>query len=81
MAGEFGVVVYVEYVGIGKISVCRWGTKHGDHECGGSGKLWKVKWWSSEVGMRRNGGSGDLEAVMVIRIFFAIIDREWAENG
>jgi hypothetical protein len=33
--------------------------------CGGSGKLWKVKWRSSEVGTRRNGGSGDLEAVMV----------------
>jgi hypothetical protein len=64
-AGEFGVVVFVEYVGVGKVSVCSWGTNHGDHGCGGCGKLWKVKWRSSEVGMRRNGGGGDLEAVMV----------------
>ncbi len=67
--GEFGVVVFVEYIGIGKVSVCSQVTNHGDHECGGSGKLWKVKWRSSEVGTRRNGGSGDLEAVMVSHFF------------
>ncbi len=42
-AGEFGVVVFVEYVGIGKVSVCSRGMNHGDHGCGGSGKLLKVK--------------------------------------
>ena len=42
--GEFGVVFFVEYVGIGKVSVCSRGMSHGDHGCGGSGKLWKVKW-------------------------------------
>jgi len=42
LACEFGVVVFVEYVGIGKVSVCSRGTSHGDHGCGGSGKLWKV---------------------------------------
>jgi hypothetical protein len=80
-AGEFGVVVFVEFVGIGKVSVCSRGTNHGDHGCGGRGKLWKVKWWSSEVGMRRNGGSGDLEVVMVSRICFVIIGQERAKNG
>ncbi len=79
-AGEFGVVVFVDYVGIGKVSVCRRGMSHGDHGYGGSGKLWKVKWRSSEVGTRRNGGSGDLEVVMVSRFFFVMIGLEWAKN-
>jgi hypothetical protein len=60
-------VVFVEFVGIGKVSVCSRGMSHGDHGCGGSGKLWKVKWRRSEVATRRNGGSSDLEAVMVRR--------------
>ncbi len=69
-ASEFGVVVFVEYVEIGKVSVCSRGRSHGDHGCGGSGKLWKIKWRSSEVGTQRNGGSGDLKAVMISRFFF-----------
>ncbi len=68
-AGEFGVVVFVEYVGISNVSVCSRGTNHGNHVCGGSGNLWKVKWRSSEVGTMRNGGRGDLEAVMVSHFF------------
>jgi hypothetical protein len=72
-ACEFGVVVLVEYIGIGKVSVCSRGTSHGDYGCHGSGKLWKVKWQSSGGGAWRNGGSGDLEAVMVGRIFFVVI--------
>ncbi len=54
-ACEFRVVAHVEYVGIGKVSVCSRGTNHGDHGCCGSGKLWKVKWLSSGGGARRNG--------------------------
>jgi hypothetical protein len=68
-AGKFRVMVFVKYVEIGKVSVCSWGMNHGDHRCGGSGKLWKVKWRSSEMGTRRNGGRGDLEAVMVRQFF------------
>ncbi len=58
-------MVFVEYIGIDTVSVCSWGMNHGDHGCGGNGKLWEVKWQSSEMGMQRNRGSGDLEAVMV----------------
>ncbi len=61
--------------------MCSSGTNHGDHRCGGSGKLWKVKWQSGGVGKGRNGGSGDLEAVMVSQFFFEIIGRECAKNG
>ncbi len=53
--------------------MCCRGTNHGDYGCGGSGMLWKLKWRSSEVGMQRNGGSGDLEAVMVSQFLFVII--------
>jgi hypothetical protein len=64
-----------------KVSVCNRGMNHGDHGCCGSGKLLKVKWWSSEGGAWRNKGSGDLEAVMVSCIFFVVIGQEWDENG
>jgi hypothetical protein len=61
-------VVFVEYEGIGKVSECSKGMSHGDHGCHGSRKLWKVKWQSGKGGTWRNGGSGDLEAVMVSHI-------------
>jgi hypothetical protein len=67
----FGVVVFVEYIGIGtgKVRVRGGQINNGDHGCGESGKLWKVKRWSSGEGARRNGGSGDQRAFMVSHIF------------
>ncbi len=52
-ACEFRVVVLVEYVGIGNVSVCSRGTSNGNHGCHGSGKLWKVTW-------RKRGGMGEM---------------------
>ncbi len=68
-------MVLVEYVRIGRVSVCSRGTSHGDHGCCGRGKLWKVKWRNSGGGARRNEGSGDLESVMVSRVFCIVIGR------
>ncbi len=51
-------------------------TNNGDHGCRGSRKLLEVKWWSGGDGVLRNGGSGDLGAMMVSHIFFVVIGQE-----
>ncbi len=66
-------MVLVEYVGINKVGVHSRGTNNGYCGCCRSGKLWKVKWWSSGEGVQRNGGSRNQGVMMMSRIFFVVI--------